>query len=51
MLYRNHIENYPPMDGSDALFVNRDGKAMSGQSYRAYFSKLKRIFEATEEIV
>jgi|UniRef100_A0A8R1HVV5 integrase len=44
MLYRNHIENYPPMDGSDALFVNRDGKAMSGQSYRAYFSKLKKEF-------
>ncbi|WP_055107607.1 site-specific integrase [Paenibacillus ihumii] len=43
-LYRNHIENYTPVDGSDALFVNRDGKAMSGQSYRAYFSKLKREF-------
>lgn len=43
-LYKYHLENYVPADGSDALFVNRDGKAMSGQSYRAYFSKLKKEF-------
>ncbi|WP_240417366.1 site-specific integrase [Paenibacillus periandrae] len=43
-LYRFHIGAYTPEDGSDALFVNRDGKAMSGQSYRAYFSKLKKEF-------
>lgn len=43
-LYRYHIENYKAVDDSDALFVNRDGKAMSGQSYRAYFSKLKIEF-------
>ncbi|MEE4567215.1 hypothetical protein V2U94_06175 [Paenibacillus polymyxa] len=44
LLYKNHIEIYSCIDGSDALFVNRDGKAMSGQSYRAYFSKLKNEF-------
>lgn len=43
-LYQQHLDNYIPVDGSDALFVNRDGKAMSGQSYRAYFSKLKKEF-------
>lgn len=43
-LYQYHLKTYNPVDGSDALFINRDGKAMSGQSYRAYFSKLKKEF-------
>lgn len=43
-LYKEHIELYKPTDNSNALFVNRDGKAMSGKSYRQYFDKTKRYF-------
>ncbi|MGR5882817.1 hypothetical protein ACT7DC_22555 [Bacillus cereus] len=44
ILYTNHLNNYCVMDGSDALFVNRDGKAMSGRSYRYFFNKAKHQF-------
>ncbi|ASJ54549.1 hypothetical protein BP422_13860 [Brevibacillus formosus] len=44
ILYKKHLENYKPKDGSDALFINRDGKAMTGRTYRDYFTKLKRKF-------
>ncbi|MCG7384680.1 hypothetical protein MH144_18665 [Paenibacillus sp. ACRRY] len=43
-LFLDHIELFAPTDKSNALFVNRDGKAMSGRSYRQYFDKLKRSF-------
>lgn len=43
-LYKHHIENFKVSDGSTALFVNRDGNAMSGGSYAWYFKKLKEIF-------
>lgn len=44
ILYGDHIALYKDKDGSGALFVNRDGKAMSGKSYRQYFDKLKNHF-------
>ncbi|TGV31335.1 hypothetical protein EN829_033305 [Mesorhizobium sp. M00.F.Ca.ET.186.01.1.1] len=44
ILYKKHLENYKPNDGSDALFINRGGKAMTGRTYRDYFTKLKRKF-------
>lgn len=44
ILYKHHLENYKSKDGSDALFVNRDGKAMSGRGYRYYFEKAKEAF-------
>ncbi|WP_340015779.1 hypothetical protein [Paenibacillus sp. FSL K6-1318] len=43
-LFNDHIELFAPTDKSNALFVNRDGKSMSGRSYRQYFDKLKRSF-------
>ncbi|OMF14738.1 hypothetical protein BK127_17515 [Paenibacillus sp. FSL H7-0331] len=43
-LYKDHIAIYKDSDGSGALFVNRDGKAMTDRSYRQYFDKLKREF-------
>lgn len=44
VLYQNHLGNYSASDDSDALFINRDGKAMTGRTYRDYFSKLKNEF-------
>lgn len=44
MLYKNHIENYKPTDGSTALFVNAEGKAMAKFTYEYYFNKLKKQF-------
>lgn len=41
-LFKDHIELFKPNDGSGALFVNRDGKALSQRSYRQYFDKVKR---------
>ncbi|UTD44865.1 hypothetical protein [Campylobacter jejuni] len=43
-LYKDHLELYKSTDGSGALFVNRDGKAMSAKSYRQYFDKVKKEF-------
>lgn len=43
-LFNDHIELFKARDNTNALFVNRDGKAMSGRSYRQYFDKLKRSF-------
>jgi len=43
-LFNNHIELFKATDNTNALFVNRDGKAMSGRSYRQYFDKLKKCF-------
>ncbi|SFM48189.1 hypothetical protein SAMN03159341_1379 [Paenibacillus sp. 1_12] len=43
-LFNDHIELFTAAGKTPALFVNRDGKAMSGRSYRQYFDKLKRCF-------
>lgn len=43
-LYKAHINRYIATDGSNALFVNRDGTAMADFSYRYYFGKLKNKF-------
>ncbi|MCY9659528.1 hypothetical protein P5G65_23770 [Paenibacillus chondroitinus] len=43
-LYKYHLEQYEANDGSNALFVNRDGKAMSGRGYRYFFEKAKEHF-------
>lgn len=44
ILYKNHLQNYLPMDESNALFVNRNGQAMTGSSYRYHFNKAKKEF-------
>ncbi|WP_237166300.1 hypothetical protein [Paenibacillus polymyxa] len=41
-LFLNHIKFYKDTDGSGALFVNRDGRAMTAESYRQYFTKVKK---------
>lgn len=43
-LFRDHIKLYKPIDNSNALFINRDGKALSQRSYRQYFQKTKDYF-------
>jgi hypothetical protein len=43
-LFKDHIQLYKPIDGTHALFVNRDGKALSQRSYRQYFQKVKDSF-------
>jgi len=48
-LFKDHISLYKPSDGSNALFVNRDGKALSQRSYRQYFQKVKDHFIALLE--
>lgn len=48
-LFRDHMNLYKPTDGSESLFVNRDGKALSQRSYRQYFQKVKDHFIALLE--
>jgi len=48
-LFRDHIQLYKPLDGNNALFVNRDGNALSQRSYRQYFQKVKDHFIALLE--
>jgi len=43
-LFKDHISLYKTIDGTNALFVNRNGKAMSERSYRQYFQKIKDHF-------
>lgn len=43
-LYKDHIKKYKCNDESGAVFVNKNGDAMSYESYRYYFTKLKNIF-------
>lgn len=43
-LFQSHINKYSTKDGTMALFVNRDGKAMSERSYRRYFDIVKKKF-------
>ncbi|MBT2734726.1 hypothetical protein J7E66_08245 [Bacillus sp. ISL-7] len=44
ILFREHCELYKPTDGSGALFVNANGKAMTSASFYQYFKKVKRVF-------
>jgi integrase len=44
ILFREHCELYKPTDGSGALFVNANGKAMTYASFYQYFKKVKRVF-------
>lgn len=44
VLLKDHIDLYKPKDKSGALFVNRDGKAMTEKSYDQYFRKVKNYF-------
>jgi hypothetical protein len=43
-LYEDHKVRFKPSDGSDALFVNAEGKAMTAKSYSQYFNKVKNRF-------
>lgn len=40
--YKDHVEIFK--GNTNALFINRDGKAMSERSYRQYFKKVKYAF-------
>ncbi|MDQ8735801.1 hypothetical protein [Paenibacillus sp. LHD-38] len=42
--YNNHVSLYKAIDGSNALFVNKNGKAMTAGSYRQFFEKAKMRF-------
>ncbi|MFJ7738754.1 hypothetical protein ACIQ2D_20800 [Lysinibacillus sp. NPDC097287] len=44
LLYKTHIEKYKAIDGTNALFSNRDGKAMEKFTYQREFRKLKNKF-------
>lgn len=43
-LYKSHVKKYKCNDDSGAVFINKNGDAMSYDSYRYYFMKLKKIF-------
>ncbi|MDF2646803.1 MAG: hypothetical protein K0Q73_2608 [Paenibacillus sp.] len=42
LIFNDHIKLYKDKDDTGALFVNRDGKAMTAESYRQYFTKVKK---------
>jgi integrase len=46
VLFKDHVEFYKDLDlnGTGALFINRDGKPMTGKSYSQYFYKIKNKF-------
>lgn len=48
-LYKDHVNLYKSKNKSNALFVNRDGNALSQRSYRQYFQKVKLNFIALLE--
>jgi hypothetical protein len=43
-LFEDHITMYKTEDGSNALFVNARGKAMTAKSYSQYFNIVKKTF-------
>ncbi len=43
-LFEDHVKLYKAEDGSNALFVNARGKAMTAKSYSQYFNKVKQYF-------
>lgn len=44
VLFNDHHLRFVPIDGTNALFVNRDGKAMTAKSYSQYFNRVKKLF-------
>lgn len=46
ILFKDHVELYKDKDinGTGALFINRDGMPMTGKSYSQYFYKIKDKF-------
>ncbi|MFP7493034.1 hypothetical protein SFC66_04525 [Terribacillus saccharophilus] len=44
VLFNDHVLLYRTIDGTDALFVNSHGKAMTAKSYNQYFNKVKTAF-------
>ncbi|WP_232284443.1 hypothetical protein [Bacillus timonensis] len=46
IVFKDHVEFYKDKDihGTGALFINRDGKPMTGKSYSQYFYKVKQKF-------
>jgi integrase len=44
IFYENHLIEYKQEKSANALFVNRDGKAMTEGTYRYYFGKAKIKF-------
>lgn len=42
-LYMNHVKKYSSKE-TNALFLNKDGKPMSGESYRKQFQRLQKTF-------
>ena len=43
-LYKEHLKKYISIDGINALFLNTKGEAMSGATYRYYFTKIQKKF-------
>ncbi len=43
-LYEKHIKMYTPKDGSNALFVDKNGNAMSSETFSRRFRVFKRKF-------
>lgn len=43
-IYERHLLKYPSSIYKDVLFVNKNGKPMTGNNYRYYFEKLKKAF-------
>lgn len=43
-VYLKHIRQYKPLDGTNALFVENDGKAMTAKYFSDRFAILKRKF-------
>ncbi|MFJ5788968.1 site-specific integrase [Lysinibacillus sp. NPDC093197] len=49
ILYRDHSNYFKAGKNTEALFLNRDGNALSERSYRQYFKKVKNTFIALLE--
>lgn len=43
-VYEKHKINFKAIDGSNALFVNSDGKAMTAKNFKERFGKVKKSF-------
>lgn len=44
VLFEDHIARFRSINGSDALFINARGKAMTAKSYNQYFNNVKQAF-------
>lgn len=43
-LYNNHSKNYSIPTYSNAIFVDRNGNAMTNRTYRDQFNNVKKVF-------